>query len=137
MEEKNLLLIQSETRTLLAAERTFSAWLRTAMAAMAAGFAVLRISIFRTMFHRIGAHVMGELLLFWGCGIIVLAALDYRRTCRELRHVRSHKSSGLGFLLIVVPLGFISALLVWVMMPTSKTNLVAKELAKQRIDRKS
>ncbi len=40
--------ILAEERTLLASERTFSAWLRTALAAMAGGIAILRLISFKS-----------------------------------------------------------------------------------------
>ena len=56
----------AEERTLLAAERTFSAWLRTALAAIAGGVAILRLISFKTETHRIVAHIIGELLILLG-----------------------------------------------------------------------
>ena len=43
----------AEEPTLLAAERTFSAWIRTALAAMAGGLAVMRLIGFKSEFHSI------------------------------------------------------------------------------------
>ncbi len=116
---KNQELIDSllaEERTLLAAERTFSAWLRTALAAMAGGIAILRLISFKTEFHKIIAHIIGETLIIWGCAIIVLASIDYKKL-RMRFTATSYKSSQLGFLIIVIPLLVISALLVWVTLP--------------------
>ena len=55
--------ILAEERTLLASERTYSAWIRTALAAMAGGIAVLRLITFKSDTHQIVAHIMGEYLL--------------------------------------------------------------------------
>lgn len=109
--------ILAEERTLLALERTFSAWLRTALAAMAGGIAILRLLSFKTETHRIIAHVMGETLILWGCMLIILSAIDYKKMRTRLNIAKSYKSSHLGFIIIVLPLLLISMLLVWVTLP--------------------
>jgi putative membrane protein len=109
--------ILAEERTLLAAERTFSAWIRTALAAMAGGLAAMRLIIFRTEFHRILAHIIGETLILWGCLLIVLSAIDYKNTRKKLVNATNYKSSPLGFWAVVLPLLLISALLIWVTLP--------------------
>lgn len=107
----------AEERTLLAAERTFSAWLRTALAAMAGGIAILRLISFKTEFHRTIAHVIGETLIVWGCLLIVLSVIDYKKTYNKLSLAKNYKSSQLGFIIIVLPLLVISGLLIWVTIP--------------------
>lgn len=104
-------------QTLLAAERTFSAWLRTALAATAGGLAILRLIAFKTDTHRIVAYVMGEMLILWGCIIIVLAALDYHTLRIKLLKTHKIKSSQIRYFLMIVPLLLISLLLVWVTLP--------------------
>jgi|SRR5579859_2851065 len=115
-EELNINML-AEERTLLAAERTFSAWLRTALAAMAGGIAILRLIVFKSDIHRIVAHIVGETLILWGCLLIVLSSIDYKKTRDKLMIAKSYKSSQIGYLVIVVPLLIISALLVWVTLP--------------------
>jgi len=107
----------AEERTLLAAERTFSAWLRTALAAMAGGLAILRLIQFKTELHRLMAHIIGETLIIWGCALIILAAVDYQKTRKQLVIAQNYKSSQLGFLIIVLPLLLIATLLIWVTLP--------------------
>jgi len=109
--------ILAEERTLLAAERTFSAWLRTALAAMAGGLAILRLIIFKNEIHRIIAHIAGETLILWGCALIILASIDYKKIRSQLIRAKNYKSSQLGFLIIVAPLLLISTLLIWVTLP--------------------
>lgn len=109
--------ILAEERTLLASERTYSAWIRTALAAMAGGIAILRLITFKTETHRIIAHVAGEILILWGCILIVLASIDYKRSRHKLVLAKSYKTSNLGFLVTVLPLLLISALLIWVILP--------------------
>ncbi|HZW60687.1 MAG TPA: hypothetical protein VFF04_00515, partial [Candidatus Babeliales bacterium] len=87
-----------------------------ALAAMAGGIAILRLIIFRSETHRMIGHVIGETLILWGCLIIILSSIDYKRT-RDKVHVRSYKSSKLGFLIVVIPLLIVSVLLVWITLP--------------------
>jgi putative membrane protein len=107
----------AEERTLLASERTFSAWIRTALAAMAGGLAILRLIIFKSDLHRTIAHIIGETLIVWGCVLIVVSAIDYKKTQHTLLVATNFKSSHLGFIIIVLPLLIISALLIWVTLP--------------------
>lgn len=117
MKNQEIINNLAEERTLLAAERTFSAWLRTALAAMAGGIAILRLIHFKSESHRIIAHIIGEILILWGCALIVLSAIDYKKTHNKLTIAYNYKSSKLGFLIMVVPLLIISVLLAWVTLP--------------------
>jgi len=110
-------LILAEERTLLAAERTFSAWLRTALSAMAGGLAILRLLSFKNETHRIAAHILGEMLILWGCLLVVLASLDYKSTRSKLAIAKNYKSTYMGFIVIVLPLFIMSALLIIVTLP--------------------
>ena len=107
----------AQERTLLASERTFSAWLRTALAAMAGGIAILRLISFKTDTHRIIAHVIGEILILWGCLLVVMSSIDYKKIRDKLTIAKNFKSSQIGYIIIVLPLLVISALLVWVTLP--------------------
>ncbi len=115
--ESNQQYILAEERTLLASERTFSAWIRTALTAMAGGLGILRLIVFKTSLHKIIAHVIGELLILWGCLIIILSAMDHKRTRDRLHISKTYKSSKLGFAIVLLPLLIISVLLVWVTLP--------------------
>lgn len=107
----------AEERTLLAAERTFSAWIRTALAAMAGGLAIQRLAIFKTELHRLIAHTIGVILIFWGCLVIILSSIDYKKIRDKFMIAKSYKTSQLGVIIIVVPLVIISLLLVWLTLP--------------------
>lgn len=115
-QEKTTNMLAQE-RTLLASERTFSAWIRTALAAMAGGLAILRLIVFKTELHRIIAHIIGETLILWGCLIILLSSMDYKKVRDSLMLARNYKSSQIGLIIIIVPLVIISTLLVWVTLP--------------------
>ena len=58
-------------QTLLAAERTFSAWIR-------AGLAVARTLIFKSYAHQEVARVIGGRLAIWGASIFVYAIISHR-----------------------------------------------------------
>jgi putative membrane protein len=106
----------AEERTLLASERTFSAWLRTALAAMAGGIAILRLISFKSDIHRLIAHIIGETLILWGCLLIILASIDHKKT-RDTLIIKNYKGSYLGFMLIALPLLIVGILLLWVALP--------------------
>lgn len=107
----------AEERTLLAADRTFSAWIRTALTAMACGLAILRLITFKSDMHRAIAHIIGDTLILWGFIIIIVSAIDYKKTRNKLNIAKNYKSSHLGLSIIVLPLLVMSALLIWVTLP--------------------
>lgn len=107
----------AQERTLLAIERTFSAWVRTALAAMAGGLAILRLIVFKTETHKIIAHIIGQTLIIWGCVLIMLSSIDYKKSRNKIPHIKNYKSSRLGFLAMVIPLLIMSILLIWVTLP--------------------
>lgn len=110
-------LMRAQERTLLAAERTFSAWIRTALAAMAGGLAILRLLHFKTEMHRVIAHVMGQTLIVWGAIVIIIASLDYLTIRKKLMVEHSYEISPVRFVVIVFPLVLVAALLIWVTLP--------------------
>ena len=101
---------------MLAAERTFSAWIRTALSAMAGGLAILRLIVFKTDLHRIVGHIIGETLIVWGCMIIMLSSIDYK-IMRDRLVTQNYKSSQMGLIMIIVPLLIVSILLIWITLP--------------------
>lgn len=107
----------AEERTVLALERTFSAWIRTALAAMAGGLAILRLLSFKTDTHRIIAHIIGEILILWGGLLIVLSAIDYKKMRQKLVIAKNYKASPLGFAILIAPLLMSAALLIWITLP--------------------
>lgn len=115
--QENSSYMLAEERTLLAVERTFSAWIRTALAAMAGGLTILRLIHFKSDTHRIIAHIIGIMLIFWGCLLIILSSIDYKRMRDKLTVAKNYKSSQLGFVLMVLPLLIMSLLLIAVSLP--------------------
>lgn len=76
-------------RTRFSAERTLSAWMRTGLASVGGGFAILRLLVFENVTHRLLADVIGEILLFWGIVIFIFALRDYHKTCIRLNRLES------------------------------------------------
>ncbi|WP_018410594.1 YidH family protein [Methyloversatilis thermotolerans] len=90
----------NDPRVFFAAERTLMAWVRTALALMAFGFAIERFALFVAMLG--GAHAAGDVshmpargLSFWtgvaliafGALSVVVATHQYRRVLSQLRPV--------------------------------------------------
>jgi len=101
-------------RTLLAAERTFSSWIRTGLAGVGGGLAVVRLLIFKSYEHQVMAHVIGALLVIWGASIFIYAIIDYRRTCARLMQAGPSKNSLRAFLLMTAVLLIVAALVFWI-----------------------
>jgi len=101
-------------RTLLAAERTFSAWIRTGLAGVGGGLAVPRVLKFSSYEHLTVAHLIGALLVIWGASIFIYAIIDYRRTCKRLKHHGPSKSSLRALLLMTAVLLIIAGLILWI-----------------------
>jgi putative membrane protein len=105
----------------LANERTYLAYVRTALAFIAFGFVIARFSLFARevaalMHHPIaGAGLsvsFGTAMAIFGIGVALLGAWRYARTDRELRRGRVSTLSGLvGYLisLFVVAIGAVVA----------------------------
>lgn len=100
-------------RTILAAQRTFSAWIRTGLAGVGGGLAVARLLVFKSYEHRVAAHVIGALLVIWGASIFIYAIIDYRRTCARLMQEGPSKNSLRALLLMTVVLLIVAALVFW------------------------
>ena len=101
-------------RTLLAAERTFSAWIRTGLAALGGGLAIVRALVFKSDTHQVVAHVIGGLLVIWGASIFVYAIFSYHRTCTRLSQKGLLKNSLGAMLLMTTILLIIAALVFWI-----------------------
>jgi putative membrane protein len=71
-------------RTLLAAERTFSAWIRTGLAGVGGGLVIVKLIPFKNVGHQKLAHIAGQLLVIWGAAIFAFSLWDYWRTYRVL-----------------------------------------------------
>lgn len=72
-------------RTRFSAERTLSSWIRTGLASVGGGFAIIRLLVFQAISHRIMANIIGEILIVWGIVILVLSLIDYRKSCKKFK----------------------------------------------------
>lgn len=94
-------------------ERTFLAWVRTAVATMAFGFLVEKFDLFLEVASvslggrapsptgQVVGNVAGLALIVLGGAMIVLAAIRFRRTARDIDSATTVRGSGvrLGLLL--------------------------------------
>ncbi len=97
-------------RTLLSAERTFSAWIRTGLAGVGGGLAVSRALVFQSSVQQVIAAVVAGLLVIWGTSLFVYSMIRYRRTCGRLAHECGAKQSPWALLVMTAMLLIIAAL---------------------------
>ena len=103
-------------------ERTFLAWVRTAIAVMAFGFLVERFDIFLIVagqaaaskvshYGRHAASLVGLALIVWGAVMIVASLLRYLRNRRAIAAEAKYRDAshamivGLAVLLVLLGLG--------------------------------
>ena len=101
----------AEERTLLAAERTYSAWVRTGLSAIAGGLAIVKLVSFQSTAHQFIARLVGPILVLWGAGIFAFAFLSFRRISRSLEYKGVASLSPLSLGLITLVLILIAALI--------------------------
>ncbi|MGH7211164.1 MAG: YidH family protein [Acetobacteraceae bacterium] len=85
-------------------ERTFLAWVRSAIAVMAFGFVVEKFDLFLAIAgnsharHRIAGRLIGDItglaLIVLGGAMIVLAAIRFRHTARAIESPERHPGAG-------------------------------------------
>ena len=113
VDEKTRLAIQ---RTILANTRTFSAWIRTGLSSVLAGFAIVKFMGNNTT-YQVFVSIIGILFVSIGIGIYVYGYLSYKASYKELDKDRHNLSVPLNILLIIttgliITSMFIMALLV-------------------------
>jgi len=106
----------ASVRTLLAAKRTFSAWIRTGLAGVGGGLAIARALVFQSFAHQVAAHVVGGLLVIRGASIYVYAIVSYRRTCVRLAHEGLSKNSLRALMLMTALLLIVAMLVFWILL---------------------
>lgn len=111
----------------LANERTFLAWVRTAIAIMAFGFVVVKFALFVKQVSLVmgggaalpdqrSSAVVGIFLVVLGATVSLLAFFRYRRIERQLDTTGYHPSKSLSILLAIA-IVVSSILLVWYLVP--------------------
>ena len=101
-------------RTLLAAERTFSAWIRTGLTAIGGGLAVARVLVFKSHAHELLAHAIGGLLVVWGASVFIHAILSYHHTCKRLSQEGVSRNSLGAIKMMTATRLVIAALVLWI-----------------------
>lgn len=100
-------------RTVLAAERTFSAWVRTGLATLGGGLAIVKLVPFKQVEHEWIARLTGQLLIIAGCGIFLFALVNYGRTRRALGTGDSTSPPVWVFTLLSLLLAVIGLFVLW------------------------
>lgn len=100
-------------------ERTFLAWVRTAIAIMAFGFLIERFDLFLRFMslrlaggglqtaHSRAAHAVGLVFLLVGMAIMIIAALRYFRTAKQIDSEETVSGPGARLDLALVTLLFL------------------------------
>lgn len=109
-EERNKL---AKERNQLAAERTLTAWIRTSLASVGGGFAILRLLEFQEYNHRVIADLAGELLIILGIFILAFSLIDYKKRVDQLKIMHSHRNN-IWLVITVITLMVVSSLLFFV-----------------------
>ncbi len=101
-------------RTIMAADRTYSAWVRSGLAGVGGGLAVARLLEINNHGNQVLAVVIAALLVIWGAIIFIYAIIDYRRTCVKLKQEGQMKNSLRAFSLMTAVLLIVAALALWI-----------------------
>jgi putative membrane protein len=76
---------QIKASTILANERTFSAWLRTGLATELGGLAISRLLVLGIVHYRWIARIIGVIFILVGMIIYIIALLSYRETLKGIQ----------------------------------------------------
>jgi len=101
-------------RTIMAAGRTYSAWVRSGLAGVGGGLAVARLLEIKNHENQIVAVVIAALLVIWGASIFIYAIIDYQHTCAKLKQEGQTKNSLHAFSLMTAVLLIVAALALWI-----------------------
>lgn len=100
--DKDILITLAKERNRLAAERTFSAWLRTGLAGVGGGVVVIKFLTFSHAAHKALANMMGQMLILWGILIFIFALVGYFATYRSLNEKTPSTFFTVGITLIAL-----------------------------------
>ena len=95
-------------RTILANTRTFSAWLRTGISSVLAGFAIVKF-MGDNENYQIFVSLIGILFVIIGILVFIFGYLEYRISCQKLIVEDEQKLSVSLYVLLIITLGFILA----------------------------
>lgn len=99
----------AQKRTLLANQRTFSAWLRTGLSAEVAGIGIAKF--LETPSYNIIATAIGLIFIMIGAGAYTIALWNYRKECKDLAQAGVHVTLPASVLTLLTALFFLSILL--------------------------
>lgn len=74
-------------RNALANERTFLAWLRSGLAGVVGGFALVRFVEFKNPIHQRLSYFIGILFILWGIALFFFAIKEYNKISKQLRRL--------------------------------------------------
>lgn len=103
-EYARLRTLLAQERSQLAAERTFSAWIRTGLAGVGGGFALIRFVHFQDVNKMLTVQICGEILLLWGNAVFLFALLGFYRNCKKFDSHETDTVSMIGVTAIALVL---------------------------------
>lgn len=71
-------------RNLMAAQRTFTSWIRTGLAGVGGGILIMKVLSFSRVEHKLIATMAGQLMILWGILIFIFAFTGYSRISSKL-----------------------------------------------------
>lgn len=89
IEDKQILLAMERTR--MSNERTFLSWVRTAIACIGGGVAIIRLINFNTETHKFVAQVSGDSLIFIGILFLIFSLINFKQVKHQLPPVKGFK----------------------------------------------
>lgn len=97
--DKQLLLALERTR--LSNERTFLAWIRTSIACIGGGVAIIRLINFNTEPHKIIAQISGDGLIVIGILFLIFSLINYRNLKNQIPEIPGYTGSSSIFVTII------------------------------------
>lgn len=92
-EKRTILAVE---RNNMAAERTLLSWIRTGLAGLGGGVAMIRVIVFESSTQQLISHLIGWLLLLWGIAVFILAITEYEETIAQLKRIHPEMSVSMG-----------------------------------------
>lgn len=99
-------------RTKLASERTFLAWLQTALGSIGLGILIARL--LPTRLDDFFIKQIGLLMMVWGIAIIIFALKSYQKGYQKLKRLGIYQENIRKLRIASLALLFLSCLLLWI-----------------------
>lgn len=104
-------------RTIMAAERTFAAWLRTGLAAIAGGLAIIKFVEYNSETQELLSHFASLMLMVWGIVIILVNLKHFTGYLKDLNKDKIYNTYNRRVILYTMLLIFAGVLLLIAMIP--------------------